>query len=72
MASALDHLPKGQEFSKFYCSVLVHVDLIEELSGGNLGKASLPVLQSLSFVNLLAAINIENCKNFVDLCFERG
>ena len=59
------HSPEGDELFQADLSIIVHVDLGEELIGRNATERAFPVLQRLSFINCIASIDVKNAENFV-------
>ncbi len=70
VASTLHNLPKSQKLVFFNRTVPVDVDLVEKFGSGNLCKTILPVLQCFGFINLIAAVNVENTENLANFRFE--
>ena len=67
MASSLHSLPEALELLKRDLTIVVDVHLVKELARGNFSESALPVLDSLVLVDGLAAINVEDAKNLIDL-----
>ena len=61
----LHHSPERDEFFQADFSIIVCVDLGEELIGRNATERAFPVLERLSFVDSIATIDVENAENFV-------
>ena len=73
VSGGLDDLPESLELLKTDLAVVVDVDGVEELLGRDSAEGALPVGDSLGLVNGVAAINVEDAKDFVDsLCASRG
>lgn len=70
MTSTFDNFPKSKKLCFFDGSILVYVDLVEKLCGGNFGKTGLPMLQGLSLIDYITAVDVENCENFINFSFE--
>ena len=67
MASSLHSLPEALELLKRDLTIVVDVHLVEELARRNFSESALPMLDCLVLVDGLAAINIEDAKNLIDL-----
>lgn len=67
MAGSLHSLPEALELLERDLTIVVNVHLIKELARRNFAESALPVLDSFVFVDGLAAINIEDAENLIDL-----
>ena len=65
VTGALDDLPEGDEFVDTDHAVVVDVDGVEELTGRDLAKRVLPVVQRLLLVDVVALVHVEDSKHFV-------
>ena len=65
MPRRLHHSPERDELLQADFSIIVHVDLGEELVGRNATERAFPVLERLSFVDRIATIDVKNTENFV-------
>jgi len=59
MVGALHDFPKFYELHLGDFSIIIDIDLIKELLGGELAELSFPMLYGLLLVDTLAAINIK-------------
>ena len=64
MACSLDDPPESLELFQTDLSIVVDIDLREELIGRNSAERALPVLEGLVLINCIAAIDVENSEHF--------
>ena len=69
MASSLHGLPEALELLERDLAIVVDVHLVKELARRNFSESALPVLDSLVLVDGLAAIDVEDAENLIDLLF---
>ena len=69
----LDGLPECHELCLAYLSILIHINLVEELLSRDFTKSILPVVDGFALVNRFATIDIKAAKhlNYLSLAFRR-
>ena len=67
MASSLHSLPEALELLERDLTIVVNVHLVKELARRNFAESAFPMLDSFVLVDGLAAINIEDAENLIDL-----
>ena len=72
VAATFDNRPESDKLLQLNHAIVVHINLVEELHGANLGKATLPVLDGLLLVDFVAAVSVKNSEHFLDLVLDLG
>ena len=67
VAVLFDGLPEVDELVLVDLAIGVSIDLVKEFLGRDSAKSTLPVIDSLCFVDLLAAVHVKDAENFVHL-----